>query len=716
MKTKVSKAGHAIGIYISRKLAHVRKLLSFLYSNLCKLIMNLKDARSQMTIVYLGYLSDVVLTVALGLGLYTEWQNTQNSTILLISMLGLFVFVISCAFQYYFNLESLGRALMHIWLGCILGVIVFTDPKDYKYETLEEVMNILLLTSAVCGWFWSVCERILHLKKYTAEMFTTPQCLESLGLIIASLVTGLDSLAISLYIVAFSFNLSAVRLKSLLGLCSLGVFFIILTFVSLKDLEININVYGLLCFAARHAFEPVIDLSFSNLSTLERWHAFFSKPNFARKLTVLFIFLLNLASAAVIGRLSANHKEWFVVVPIYVILVILWLCFHVIYLISMLNLMSKVTECNLTFNSMSDERRSMNRIMASKGIRHFSLISQRLICLTLLTTILLLGVGWETKTSYSIGLLLIIIPLEAGTLSLFYELGDNLGGTCIGYALIAPHTGHRQGGGVKLLSATAIQEMSSRATLTLNKVQQFFNFNMIENYGCDFSSSGIGEDYLASKVKQFFDRKTPDGPRYDTYLLYYCGDCNDTGDWALSGSGTLKLATLLDWWSCKNVNLGSRLILVLDTEQSWRWVQEVARVDGEYVAIQTCRYQVNTDPEFGDKSNIGMFTDDWVTYNLSEDVDPPWSDKKRAVRAVYKVSKDWTDFTFHLPTPEDIEEHWDGNFPKVTKPLIKGVNFFGTGDVCCCLDVVRKCVKRHRMKWLPPKSTDTGHGYKLVRS
>lgn len=378
--------------------------------------------------------------------------------------------------------------------------------------------------------------------------------------------------------------------------------------------------------------------------------------------------------------------------------------------------MNKITECNLTYNCLSEDNRSMNRILASKGIRHFSLISRRIIFLTLIATILLMGVGWETKTNYSIGLVMTILPIEAVTLSLFWELGDNLGGTCTGYALIAPHTCQRSNGGAKLLSAMNVQEIGSRATATLNKIQQFFSFNMIDNYGCDFSSSGITADYLKSKVMQFFERRTGDGPRYDTYLLYYCGDCHDSGDWALTGNGSLKFDTLIEWWTQKNGESGSRLLLVCDTWHSWRWAQDVSKIDDNYVALQTCKFTRVPDPEFGDKLTVGTFTDDWVTYNLTDDIEPAWSDKKRIVRGVYKVSKYWTNFVFHLPTVEDIEEHWDSNFPKFTKPLIKGVNFCETGGLCCICDGIRQFVKRKRMQWLPPKASETGHGFKLVRS
>lgn len=131
-----------------------------------KLIMNIKDARTKLTIMYLGYLSNVMLMVALALGLYTEWMNSKNTTVLMIALCGLFVFVISCALQYYFNMEAVGKALLHIWLGCILGVITFNDSQEYQYETFQESMDILLVTSAVFGWFWSICERFLQVKKH----------------------------------------------------------------------------------------------------------------------------------------------------------------------------------------------------------------------------------------------------------------------------------------------------------------------------------------------------------------------------------------------------------------------------------------------------------------------------------------------------------------------------------------------------------------------
>jgi len=179
-----------------------------------------------------------------------------------------------------------------------------------------------------------------------------------------------------------------------------------------------------------------------------------------------------------------------------------------------------------------------------------------------------------------------------------------------------------------------------------------------------------------------------------------------------SDNCSLKLDTLLEWWAEKNDD-GSRLILVCDTLNTWCWAKDVTRLP-QFVALQTWRYLRAPDPETG--KGVGAFTDDWVRWNVDEDLESPWSDKERIVRAVYKVSQAWTDFSFRLPTLADMEAHWSANFPNFTKPLIRTMSLFHYSNICCCCEGLRNFVRRKRMQWLPPKVLDTGHGFKLVRS
>ena len=91
-----------------------------------------------------------------------------------------------------------------------------------------------------------------------------------------------------------------------------------------------------------------------------------------------------------------------------------------------------------TYTDLAEKSRSLHRIMASKGVRHFSLISQRLVLVTVASSIILGLLGWTMKTPLSLSLLCMVVPLETAVMSLLWEMGSELGGTCIGYALVAP--------------------------------------------------------------------------------------------------------------------------------------------------------------------------------------------------------------------------------------------------------------------------------------
>lgn len=183
----------------------------------------------------------------------------------------------------------------------------------------------------------------------------------------------------------------------------------------------------------------------------------------------------------------------------------------------------------------------------------------------------------------------------------------------------------------------------------------------------------------------------------------------------------LKLDTLLEWWTEKNDGSGARLILVLDSLHSYHWAKDVRYIRDDFVAVQTCRYKFRQeDLEQGEKPPAGSFSQDWVHYNMDASLELDWLDKERTTHAIYGVSRPWTDFTFHMPTERDIADHCDSSFPKLVKPLVQVVNYRGIPcqgvSLCFCCDVVFRCMKRKRMRWLPPKEIDTMHGFKLVQS
>lgn len=183
------------------------------------------------------------------------------------------------------------------------------------------------------------------------------------------------------------------------------------------------------------------------------------------------------------------------------------------------------------------------------------------------------------------------------------------------------------------------------------------------------------------------------------------------------GGESLHLAQLLELWKEKNAGHCSRLILVLDTENSLPWVKEVRRVEGTYVAAQAAELSnTGVDPEARDVSFLGDFTSEWVEFNCNPGSDTQWLEKGRSVAAVYSVSKRWSDYTLHLPTGSDVAKHWKTHFPKATYPLVHlsnwccGLNVFWLCGVCL------RCFRRCKLAWFPPAVLDTGLGIKLVHS
>lgn len=92
-----------------------------------------------------------------------------------------------------------------------------------------------------------------------------------------------------------------------------------------------------------------------------------------------------------------------------------------------------------------------------------------------------------------------------------------------------------------LLPPGQVHELNRRSTGMLNNVQRFFAHHLIETFGCDYSTSGVTLEALQSKMKSFLDLRTPDGPRHDTYVIFYSGHTHRTGEWALAGERGFKL-------------------------------------------------------------------------------------------------------------------------------------------------------------------------------
>lgn len=698
------------------RLARGSNCVKYYFSHLLHYCLKMKSGSLHWVSIlpFLGSVPEALLIVALGFGLYVRFDD---AIIMIFSVLGLFVFSISIAFVYYFSIVTVGKCLIRLWIGCLLGVIAFTSKEEFASELPEQAMSALLVVSVGVHFLWNIAQRLAHLPDLdTGLIINNLDCIEMLGMVVACNTQGRDFVSVSLLVVAFAFSLISIRLKSYIAVLNLLCLISITSSVYFSQLlSTHVSPYPLVCFAGRMMFAPILDLYFSKLTMLEHWQGFLAQSKVVHRLMILFVISIELAFYSVVAKHTPSHKEWYVVVPIFATFSIIWFCYHIVFIITCWQLGNKIADCNATYWSLS-KHQNMGRIMAAKGVRHFGLITERLTLVTFLTTVVLAAVGWETKTALSMSLLFVVLPLELSVMSLLWQLGSVLGGTCIGYAIVAPAVYHRPGDAITVLPTSAMQELSNRATRILNTVQRFFSFHLIDNYGCDYSSSGLTLSAVESKLRSFLQKQTADGPRFDTYLVYYSGHVHNNGDWALAEDSTMKFETLLEWWQEYNSTSGARLVLVLDSVYSHQWLRQVSRLHDDYVAVQTCKIRKSNDPEITESFRVGDFTSDWIEYNCGNASEVNWSDKEQQVMPVYGVSRCWTDFTFHLPTQQDIAEHWHANFPRVTQPLIRATNFPHVGSMSFCCDCLLRCIKRKRMHWLPPMECDTGHGFTLIRS
>jgi hypothetical protein len=80
-------------------------------------------------------------------------------------------FSVYCHCVYSPNPNATTNTILHIWLGCILGIIIFSSDKKIEFIMTQEVANVLLVTSAVLTWCWNLLERMLHFVKHVYERF-----------------------------------------------------------------------------------------------------------------------------------------------------------------------------------------------------------------------------------------------------------------------------------------------------------------------------------------------------------------------------------------------------------------------------------------------------------------------------------------------------------------------------------------------------------------
>lgn len=666
---------------------------------------------------WLGYLSGLNLLIALCLGLYARWERTAETGLLVIFVLALIVLGIASVVYYYFNMERVSLSLLHLWFGFLLGLQCFLNSPALESDVKEQAANYLLLVSVTLRTLWALLERLVGCAKYRPAFLTSAERLELVGFATASTALLIQkSLSVMVLVVALATVMIALRMKALLALANLVCFAVITAVLFFKSLNVTINPFALACFFSQLICDPLLDVYFSGLSVTERWQPFLVWRGLWRRLSLLPLLVVEVTFIILAAQKLKDLDQWYLMIPSFVVCALFWAICHMVFVITVWGFHTKLSECQRVCLSQGSGVSGLDKVMASKGMRHFCLISERLVLFSLVSTVAVAALCWQASSSIFVSMFLLVLPLESLFHGLFHELGNSLGGTCVGYAVVIPTNYCSPDGQPVLLPPDQVQELNKRSTGMLNSVQRFFAHHLIENFGCDYSTSGLALDALQVKIKSFLELRTADGPRHDTYIIFYSGHSHRSGEWALAGGDTLRLDQILEWWREKNGSFCSRLILVLDCDNSLAWVKEVKKVEGLYVAVQGATLVRVTDVELQETPQLGDFTSQWVEYNCNSNSDIRWSERGRAVSATYGISKHWSDYTLHLPTGSDVTNHWSIYFPRMTYPVVQLALWCSSLNELSLCSICLRCLKRVKLNWFPPAILDTGQGFKLVRS
>ncbi|KAL9959547.1 hypothetical protein ACROYT_G032878 [Oculina patagonica] len=685
-------------------------------------IFNMLPKVSSKLSQYLSALCSLLFFAGAANGIRERWlHHTTDGSIHFLAIAVAIAVLISLA-TYLYGYRDFGRGFSYLWMGVLFSVLSFTEIAfDHLIDSLHDldVTDILIMASTGVHCFKVLSKRICSSPAYESKFLTTEECLFLLGFLsgttgtmhFGSMLTII--VAVTIHLMAFHMK-SSISLLSAICLCFLGSVY----FFPASD--VNYNPYILSAFTVHLSFESLVDIYFSRLSLLETWKKFIFQGRCIHRLQILVVLVLEALFYAFSIQLVKDPDLPVYRLPIFVFLSIPWVWFHFMFIVTCWGFVGKLEECSNVLNARGElSDNSMSEVMASKGLRHFCLVSQIVMLYTLLSTLLVIASAWQETNPAFIGMLLTILPVELVMYDILAKLGKSVGGTAIGYAVVAPAHKYSPTGDVVILAENAFQAVNTKAMELISIVSRFFSSHMIHNFGTDFSSSGISADYIEKKITSFFEQRVLPGLHYDTYILYYSGHVISNGDWALTEDKTLAFESILKWWRNKNAGTGARLLLFLDTAHSDKWVDNIWKVENDFIAIQTGKLTATFDAELGNTFPLGELTKLWDDFNTTAVTGKPenyWDKNSMKVKPVYGVSREWCCFKFHEPTVEDIAQHVEQNFPRFIKPITKIFTHLPCNtNVLSIFDWFTHGCRRLKMRWFPPAVYDTGHGFKLVR-
>lgn len=348
----------------------------------------------------LGYLSGLNLLVALCLGLYTRWEKTEETALLVIFVLALIVLGIASIVYYYFSMERVSLCLLHLWFGFLQGLQCFLNSPALQTDLKEQAANYLLLASVALRTLWALLDRLFGCTRYRPAILTSAEQLELAGFAIASTVLLIQkSLSVIVLVVALATVMVALRMKALLAVPNLVCFAVITAVLFFRSLNITTNPFALACFFSQLICDPLLDVYFSGLSVTERWQPFLLWRALWRRLSLLPLLVVEVTFIILSARKLTDLDRWYLMIPGFLICVLIWATFHMLFVTTVWGFHTKLSDCQRVCLSQGSGVTGLDKIMTSKGMRHFCLLSEQLLRVTLVSTGLIAALCWQVRAA-----------------------------------------------------------------------------------------------------------------------------------------------------------------------------------------------------------------------------------------------------------------------------------------------------------------------------
>lgn len=388
----------------------------------------------------LSCLSDAIICCGIALGFYTRWVYFNYTIILALGVFGLFVVALNLALRYYFAFRVFDP-LVHIWLSTALCLVGLWDsPNLSTHKQLEDLMNILFVAGLLCrvlvDVFFIFCKN--QTKPSTKNVLTSRDTFQIMGFYVSCIVSGSNLGSLFCIVTALGVNLFTLKLKSFFTFVNVAFLCGVTEWYLLPNLNISINPYAIICAVGRLYCSAVLELFLISFTRLDRWSSIITSRKFILRCMAFVFIIIEICFFVVHASAIKNHKEWYVVVPFFVIASIYWTLTHVLSFVIVCTLSNKFGKCRESFGGEIFDTLTMKKVLAAHGLRYFSLIAQKLMFATIFGTVIITALCWTTPTAYSHALTSIVLALEICICELLHEFTYNLGGTCVGYAVVAP--------------------------------------------------------------------------------------------------------------------------------------------------------------------------------------------------------------------------------------------------------------------------------------